>query len=354
MITRQTSFSLASFPAQNTHTLYFDIETTGLSPHTSSLYLIGCCYFDGSLWQLIQWFAETLEDEMHLLDAFFHHLKNFSILIHYNGTRFDIPYLEACLKQYHKAYGFQGIRTTDLFHQARHLHRILNLENYKQKTLEQFLLLGREDKKTGGELIQQYLTYVQTGQESLLPELLLHNAEDVTNLPELHRGLSAYDNLFDASFALTQVEAKTGLHLLLSFYDRKFPVPLDCIHGCISAHFEENQLDILLPAFQGQCKHFFPDYQNYYYLPDEDMAIHQKVAQFVDKSHRKKATAATCYIKVSGLFYQQPAAIITPDFQESYKGKQHFFLARSDSSWEESLRTLAKAILKDLYPASKK
>ena len=39
--------------------LFFDIETTGFSGETSQLYLIGCTYFDGFGWKLIQWFADT-------------------------------------------------------------------------------------------------------------------------------------------------------------------------------------------------------------------------------------------------------------------------------------------------------
>ena len=55
--------------------LFFDIETTGFSGETSQLYLIGCTYFDGFGWKLIQWFADTRQAEKELLDAFFEFLK---------------------------------------------------------------------------------------------------------------------------------------------------------------------------------------------------------------------------------------------------------------------------------------
>ena len=73
--------------------LFFDIETTGFSGETSQLYLIGCTYFDGFGWKLIQWFADTRQAEKELLDAFFEFLKRFKILIHFNGDRFDIPFI---------------------------------------------------------------------------------------------------------------------------------------------------------------------------------------------------------------------------------------------------------------------
>ena len=43
--------------------LFFDIETTGFSGETSQLYLIGCTYFDGFGWKLIQWFADTADSD---------------------------------------------------------------------------------------------------------------------------------------------------------------------------------------------------------------------------------------------------------------------------------------------------
>lgn len=79
--------------------LFFDIETTGFSGETSQLYLIGCTYFDGFGWKLIQWFADTRQAEKELLDAFFEFLKRFKILIHFNGDRFDIPYLLKCCER---------------------------------------------------------------------------------------------------------------------------------------------------------------------------------------------------------------------------------------------------------------
>ena len=42
--------------------LFFDIETTGLSPNVSSLYMIGVMFFDNSdgNWHLKQFFAEIM------------------------------------------------------------------------------------------------------------------------------------------------------------------------------------------------------------------------------------------------------------------------------------------------------
>ena len=46
-------------------TAFFDIETTGLSPKASSLYLIGMMYFnqEEEHWELCQWFADDYQSE---------------------------------------------------------------------------------------------------------------------------------------------------------------------------------------------------------------------------------------------------------------------------------------------------
>ncbi len=63
----------------------------------------------------------------------------------------------------------------------------------------------------------------------------------------------------------------------------------------------ENAL-LRIPLFSGELKLFFDNVADYYYLPDEDMAIHKSVASFVDKNHRIKATASNCYVRKKGLF----------------------------------------------------
>src|SRR5574344_2023752 len=74
--------------------LFIDIETTGLSARTSSLYLIGCAFFREGTWQLRQWFAEKNTEEELLLSTFLSFAAPFHTLIHFNGNRFDLPYIK--------------------------------------------------------------------------------------------------------------------------------------------------------------------------------------------------------------------------------------------------------------------
>ena len=66
--------------------------------------------------------------------------------------------------------------------------------------------------------------------------------------------------------------------------------------------------------YEGELKYFFQNYKDYYYLPKEDIAIHKDIASSVDKTHRKKATASTCYIKKHSIFLPQYELLIEPAF----------------------------------------
>ena len=51
----------------------------------------------------------------------------------------------------------------------------------------------------------------------------------------------------------------------------------------------QNQfLCLLVIIYQGELKHFYPNYREYYYLPHEDRAIHKSVALYVDRNFRTK------------------------------------------------------------------
>ena len=47
--------------------LFINIETTGLSPKSADIYLIGCAYHDNGNWHVCQFFAETPDQEKRFL-----------------------------------------------------------------------------------------------------------------------------------------------------------------------------------------------------------------------------------------------------------------------------------------------
>lgn len=204
-------FSYA-FPQKLEDIAFFDIETTGLSPKASSLYLIGGMHYDGATgrWEIIQWFANDYRSEKEILQAFLAFLEDFQYLYHFNGKTFDIPYiLQKCqrhaitLSPHHKKILEEQNEalSIDLLKHVRRLRRALQLEKCSQTALEQWLGCQREDAFSGRDLIPVYSEYMQ--QRLLAPEkaealekvLLLHNHDDVEMMFSVSSILS-YENYF--------------------------------------------------------------------------------------------------------------------------------------------------------------
>lgn len=74
IFTKELSIDVERYPldriAPLNNILFVDIETTGFSAKSSSLYEIGCIYFDDDKPQLIQFFAENVSEEKEILSSF--------------------------------------------------------------------------------------------------------------------------------------------------------------------------------------------------------------------------------------------------------------------------------------------
>ena len=165
--------------------LFFDIESTGLNPSYAAVYLIGCSWFEDGEWQLRLYFADDRRAECDVLRTFADLLRGFSTVVHFNGDRFDIPFLQERMARYGLGDPFAGMESIDLLKRVRPYKKLLGVENLKQKTLERFLGIDREDLFGGGELIQVYEEYLYSEDPRLEHFLLLHNLEDVKGMSEL-------------------------------------------------------------------------------------------------------------------------------------------------------------------------
>ena len=86
-------FTGKSFQKYNFSPVFYDIETTGLSRKSTLLYLIGAVGIEDKTWYFHQWMAESDKEEETILRIFSQFLKQYDLLISYNGERFDQPYL---------------------------------------------------------------------------------------------------------------------------------------------------------------------------------------------------------------------------------------------------------------------
>lgn len=342
--------------------LFFDIETTGFSPKTSYVYLIGCMYYKEGSWQLIQWLNESPSKEPELISEFSSFLAGYKRIIHYNGSGFDIPFLQKKSAAFGLKDPFSHLESFDLYKHIQPLKKPLSLESLKLKAVEEFLSLGRKDTYSGEELIPVYsaflgrLTYERLAlssgnsnrsavSSSALKEiLLLHNLEDVKNLVPI-AGLLLYEEAFQETFLTgsyppLSCSCTKGINSLdftfrlpLSFpVKRKVTCPLtekgalkkapQYLEGMeLSAIFEDNCFSLRIPVYEGTLKYFLTPVSDYYYLPLEDMAVHKSISQYVDKEFRQKATVSNCYLKKSGSFIPQGEPPLGPTFKMNYSDR---------------------------------
>lgn len=340
-------------------TLFFDIETTGFSPNISHLYMIGASYYSDHAWKTIQWFDETglSVGEQALLQAFSEFAKDFIYCISYNGTAFDFSYIEKKCTHYHLQNPLSHLQHMDLYKEIKPYGAAFDLPNLKQKSIEAFLGIGREDKYNGGQLIKVYKKYLQFHAEHEQKLLFIHNYEDIIGMIKLLPLLS-YIDFFKGHFSVTnmqisdinkstinnpknafakstttatdtsaiQPECNNGpdfyLHLTLPGF---IEIPITLHTNLCTLTLSAHEGHMYIHTYKGTLKFYYPDYKQYYYLPEEDEAIHQSLAAFVDKSRRIKATKETCYTKKNGIFLPEQSAWFTPVYKENTVSDISFF-----------------------------
>lgn len=361
----QTKFTLDNpinqefFPESS---LFFDIETTGFSPSHTYVYLIGCAARHGSTIDLTQFFAENPQEEEQILSAFLQLLSKYKSLVSYNGMGFDVRYLKERCALYGLAESLDKLQHLDIYRKLSKFQSILNLQNLKQKSLEKFLDIDREDKYSGGDLIDVYLEYISHPSEKGLSLLLLHNYEDILGMTMLLPLLS-YSRMFEGDFEV--ISHETNVHetfdhqqneeLILTL-SPKFSLPKRFSYGSgqiVLTGFHQ-QAKLKISIYQGELKHFYPNYKDYYYFPSEDRAIHKSVAAYADRAFRKKAKATTCYMKKSGHYLPQYQEIISPCFKQEYQDRITWFdITEEFLSSPELLKKYAAHILKWLSSSKK-
>jgi uncharacterized protein len=157
---------------------FLDIETTGLSPFASVITVIGI-HLAGRHSRFTQLVGEEISGES-LLRA----LSGAGTLYTYNGSRFDLPFIQARL----------GVDLTDHF-----AHRDLMYDCWRcnlyggLKGVERQLDINRKiTEVTGYDAVRLWWQYVNNYDEAALKLLLAYNREDVLNLKVLKERLGEF------------------------------------------------------------------------------------------------------------------------------------------------------------------
>ena len=316
--------------------LLFDIETTGLSAKNNTIYLIGCAYHKSKEITLLQYFAETPAEESKVLEAFLDLCKDFQGLISFNGIRFDEKFiLDRCRKLQISTESLPG-QHFDIYKACRGMKSILNLPSYRQKSIESFLGIHREDKYSGGELIAVYQSYSSEPDDEALALLKLHNYEDVAGMVEILPIISyAYlkdiqiriTDLFQSTYTDYQGVQKQELTFTASS-SLRLPAPLRLHTDDYYIIFEDDIIKGSISLYHEKMYHFLQNVKSYVYLPEEDMVIPKELASHIAKEKKQKATPATCYIAKVDTYLMVPDTLECNDdiyfFARAYKDKKSF------------------------------
>lgn len=337
--------------------IFFDIETTGFLAAHSHVYMIGyAAKTDGNI-RITQLFAENISEEPAILATFWETLSQYSTLVSFNGIGFDVPFLKKRYAHYKIPEKLDSFQHLDIYKQISNYKSILKLPSLKQKALEAFLGISRDDEYSGKDLIPIYLEYIKHPSQEACALLKLHNFEDMAGMVKL-LSLLSYPRLFEGNFQIFSLktqkwetyEGQEGWELILSLEtDAPLPEPFSCKKGELYATGFENQVKLRVRLYVGELKYFFPNYKDYYYLPTEDRAIHKSIASYVDKNYRTQATAATCYSKKSGCFLPQYEELFTPSLKLGHQDKFSYFeLTDTFKASEEQMKKYAIHLLKCL------
>ena len=312
--------------------LFIDIETTGLSRELTDLYLIGCGYFTGDCYNTIQWFADSPDDEPGILNAFNDFVSGrFTLLIHYNGNHFDIPYLKAKAMKHSLALPFDKMDALDIYCELKPYKKLLGLTSLRQRAVEELLMINSDDPYSGKDLISVYGRYVNNPSDSLLKPLIYHNSEDLKGMAYILPALY-YTDLKDlrleyVSYGIHEYNDYSDVkhrELLVTYsHNLKLPAGFNCREGDIMLHVgPEGKATLRLPIIETTLKQFYPDHKNYYYLPAEDTCIFKSAAHGVPAQRRENAKKETCYTRHSGLFIPVLAGSASPILKSDYSSKE--------------------------------
>lgn len=309
--TEQERFAAIAELLGTKNAMFLDIETTGLSRLYESVYLVGILYADGDGPVLEQLLADDRMEEDELLEAAFDRLKEADLVITYNGESFDLPFMRErarklrldCIPDF-----VADGRSLDLFRLYRGYQHFFGWRDCKLKTVEQFVGVERRDEFSGAELIAVYEEYARTQDENLQHSLLLHNFEDVKNLPALFA-----PELFLEKLRNARVEGGAFEHgdLVLSLSEpAERSLTLNGTY-LIETVAGDRRVTLSAPLTEDVLRYYLDNYKDYYFLPESSELVHKSLADGIPSSEKRKAAREECYLSKGGVFFPAPAGSLS-------------------------------------------
>ena len=316
--------------------LFLDIKATGSSAEKDRIYLIGSAGCSDN-WEITQWLDSTGEEETLLLKSLADLMLSYKVLIFYSADNSLFDFLQERMRRTGIYSGTKNLQLLNLFSRQKKLEKIAGISSGGRFAVEKYYGYARVGTLNEMSAADAYRSYLTTGSAEHLKAVLLLNVENLEGMIHLASPAlyfhSAFRKVNVYKAQANQYEGYDGephQELLLYFHpdhDYGFPFResvLLSLDGCFLKLDRENCM-LKVPMVEGELKYFYENYQDYYYLPAQDRAIHKSIASFVQKDHRIQATASTCYIGKTGLFLPQWNDFETPCFRKNRKDRLMFF-----------------------------
>lgn len=281
-----------------------DIETTGLSPELSTIFMIGCARFRKDALETIQWLCDSLElqSEQEILNAFSNWLTKERIgapelfIVTYNGQTFDLPFLHTRYTQCGLKNPFEQTTCIDLYKIFRPYKQLWPPSNMKLKSLAEWMGIHySKQAPEGRHLIKAYYEYIKIKDSDILNLLFLHNQEDLEALASI-LPMYRYLEFFKGKYTLGDTLLESDKKLILTLTPcHRLPRPLNYEAYDFYIEMEPLKVNIHIPLYSNGMRYYYKDIKNYVYLPKEDYALHRSMASYIDKSHWTKACRENCY-----------------------------------------------------------
>jgi uncharacterized protein len=162
---------------------FLDTETTGLAGGAGTVaFLVGVGRVAPDGFRVRQFFMRDYGEEASLLHSLTAHLRQFDVLVTYNGKTYDQPLLETRYRMCRMRPPFDDMGHLDLLHGARRIWK-LRFDSCRLMELEnQILGVEREGDLPGQMIPYVYFEYVRTRQAFRLVPLFHHNYVDIVTL----------------------------------------------------------------------------------------------------------------------------------------------------------------------------
>lgn len=176
---------LASASDWASQTVFFDIETTGLSGGAGTVaFLVGCGWFEADAFRVRQWLMLGPAGERPLLDALGRTMDDASLLVTFNGRTFDVPFMETRWAFHRQSTPTDDVPHLDMLPAARRLWSRREDDTSCSLTALERSVLGfhRVGDVPGFEIPVRYFQFLRTGDPSVIDGVLEHNRLDLISL----------------------------------------------------------------------------------------------------------------------------------------------------------------------------